>query len=315
MRAEIFQHVRQCELCQRAKPAQDARVGWHVAQPSTRPMEKLFLDFVGPLTRTRRGNCAILVILDGFSKFVWFQAVRRISSQVVQDCLEGFYFPAFGAPDMVVTDNARVFRSRQIKDLCFRWGVKHINTTPYYPQGSQAERANRNLKSALKIFHHHSQDVWDEDLPWINFAFNTATHESTKITPDKLFLGREVRSPLEARWNLSSEDSGENNSAVGRAFWDQAYANLKAARDRVARRYNAERKAHQYKPGDIVMYRKQLVSSKSRKIAGKLLLRWSEPVIVSKIVNDNNVLLVRPDTGIIVRKAHVSQLKPYTVPM
>ena len=119
MRVEIFQHVRQCDLCQRAKPAQDARVGWHVAQPSTRPMEKLFLDFVGPLTRTRRGNCAILVILDGFSKFVWFQAVRRITSQVVQDCLEGFYFPAFGAPDMVVTDNARVFRSRQIKDLCF----------------------------------------------------------------------------------------------------------------------------------------------------------------------------------------------------
>jgi hypothetical protein len=64
------------------------------------------------------------------------------------------------------------------------------------------ERANRNLKPALKIFHHESQNVWDEDLPWISTAFNTAKHESTNLTPDVLFLGREIKSPLEARWEL-----------------------------------------------------------------------------------------------------------------
>ena len=85
MRAEIFQYVRQCTLCQRAKPVQDTRVGWHAAQPSTQPKEKLFLDFVGPLNRTKRGNTGILVVLDSISKFVWFYPVRRISSQAVID--------------------------------------------------------------------------------------------------------------------------------------------------------------------------------------------------------------------------------------
>ena len=40
-----------------------------------------------------------------------------------------------------------------------------------------------------------------------------------------------------------------------------------------------------------------------------MLLRWSEPLVKSKVLKENNVLLVKPRTGAIVRKAHVSQLK------
>jgi transposase InsO family protein len=210
MRAEIFAYVRKCELCQRAKPAQNTRVGLHSADPSSRPMERLFIDFVGPLVRTKRGNMAILVILDGFSKFGTFCPVRKISAQVVTDCLERTFFPAYSTPNSIVTDNARVFCGKQFRDLCFRWGIDHITTTPYYPQSSLAERANRNLKSALKVFHHESQMTWDVDLPWLGIAFNTAVHESTKCTPDVLFLGREMRSPLEVRWDLSPEKTGNN---------------------------------------------------------------------------------------------------------
>ena len=145
MRGEIFQYVNSCELCQRAKPAQDARVGLHSSTPSSTPMEKLFIDFIGPLTRTKRGNAAILVVLDAFPKFVFFRAVRRISAQKVCDCLEGIFLPAYGTPISIVTDNARVFCGRMFKDFCFRWGIHHITTTPYYPQVSLAERANRNF--------------------------------------------------------------------------------------------------------------------------------------------------------------------------
>jgi len=78
MRTEIFQYVRRCDLCQWAKPAQNTRVGLHTAEPPSQPMEKLFVVFVGPLTLTKRGNSAILVVLDGFSKFVVFYPVRSV---------------------------------------------------------------------------------------------------------------------------------------------------------------------------------------------------------------------------------------------
>jgi len=59
------------------------------------------------------------------------------------------------------------------------------------------------------------------------------------------------------------------------------------------------------------MYRKHLVSSKAQNITGKLLLRWSQPLVIAKILNSNNVLLANPSTGMIVRKTHVRQLKTY----
>jgi len=122
----------------------------------------------------------------------------------------------------IVTDNAKVFRSKQVKDLCFSWGVSHNCTTPYYPQGSLADRDNCNLKAALKIFHHQSQNTWEEVLPWLGFAFNTASHESTQTTPDLLFLSREINSPIVSRLDLSViDDNGK--SPTGQSFWTQAY--------------------------------------------------------------------------------------------
>jgi hypothetical protein len=46
-----------------AKPAQN-----FTSQVVTKPMERTFIDFVGPIVRTSQGNLAILVVLDGFSK-------------------------------------------------------------------------------------------------------------------------------------------------------------------------------------------------------------------------------------------------------
>jgi hypothetical protein len=83
MRSEIFEYVRACDLCQRAKPAQNIAVGLHSASPMTFPMERVFIDFMGPLTRSKRGNVAILAVLDGFSKFVTFYPTRRITSNEV----------------------------------------------------------------------------------------------------------------------------------------------------------------------------------------------------------------------------------------
>jgi hypothetical protein len=92
-------------------------VGKLSAQSPSRPVEKLFVEFVGPLLRTRKGNLAILVVVDSFSKFVWFFPVKRIASSVAIECLENTYFPSFGSPTTLVTDNAKVFHSCAFKDL------------------------------------------------------------------------------------------------------------------------------------------------------------------------------------------------------
>jgi hypothetical protein len=84
--------------CQRAKPAQDSRVGLHSSQVVTRPMERIFIDFVGPIVRSRNGNVALFVVLDGFSKFVSLYPVRRISSDVKNCLVENIFFRPMESP-------------------------------------------------------------------------------------------------------------------------------------------------------------------------------------------------------------------------
>lgn len=86
---------------------------------------------------------------------------------------------------------------------------------------------------------------------------------------------------------------------------------MKQARNKVAKRYDVDRNPHEYQVGDTVVCRIRLASSKANNISAKFLLRWSKPVTIAKIVRLNVVLLVNPETGVIVRGAHVSQLKAF----
>jgi hypothetical protein len=54
-----------------------------------------------------------------------------------------------------------------------------------------------------------------------------------------------------------------------------------------------------------------LGSSRAWKGSSELVLRGSEPVVIAKLARPSVVLLANPDTGVILRRAHVSQLKPY----
>jgi hypothetical protein len=94
-------------------------------------------------------------------------------------------------------------------------------------------------------------------------------------------------------------------------FWEAALANLRKARARVAERYDAGRREAEFRVGDLVLVRLHPLSSKSQQRSAKLDFKWSVPLVIAKYVSPVTVLLANPDTGVVIRKAHVSQLKSY----
>jgi hypothetical protein len=60
-----------------------------------------------------------------------------------------------------------------------------------------------------------------------------------------------------------------------------------------------------------MVYRLNIVRNKVNQVSAKFLLKWSKPVVIAKIVRPSVVLLANPQTRVIIRKAHVSQLKSY----
>jgi hypothetical protein len=141
-------------------------------------------------------------------------------------------------------------------------------------------------------------------------AFNTAWHESTGATPASLFLGREMNHPLGLKWEFRELELQREPKELNE-FWEAALANLKKACARVAARYDVGRRPGEFQVGDSVLVRLHPLSSKSRQRSAKLDLKWSVPLIVARFLSPVTVLLANSETGVIVRKAHVSQLKPH----
>jgi hypothetical protein len=179
MDADIAAPVRACRACGLSKTAQNIYYGMLSSDVAACPMEKLFIDFVGKLPRSKSGNAYALVCVDAFTKFVWIFPVREASTATVIWALD-FVFATFGIPEVLVFDNATQFTARNFRRMCFARGIQHVTTTPYYPQPSHAEHFNRNLCAALIAYHHLDHSRWDENLTWLQFAFNTACHEAHK---------------------------------------------------------------------------------------------------------------------------------------
>ena len=154
--------------------------------------------------------------------------------------------------------------------MCFANDIKHVTTSPYYPQPSHAERFNRNLRSALIAYHAEQQDCWDQNLKWLQLAFNTALHESHKAVPFEVMFGFSPTLPLANLWNI--EDllpSDPDIKTVDR--WKEARKNLLRAHERVRSRYNQGRIPNPFKVGDLVYCQSHPISSAIDRRAANLL--------------------------------------------
>jgi hypothetical protein len=101
------------------KAGANTRMGLHTTTPTSCRMEQVFIDLWDPLEHTKRGNLAISVAMDSFSKFMAFFPVLSITSAVVCEILESPYFTAYGMPKSIVSENARHFMSRYFMIFAF----------------------------------------------------------------------------------------------------------------------------------------------------------------------------------------------------
>jgi transposase InsO family protein len=309
MDQEIRSRVRACQTCGLSKPAQNARFRLLASDVAKRPMQKIFIDYVGKHLRSKAGNSVILVCVDAFSKFVWLIPVRQATTKAYIRALQERIFSAFSVPEVLVSDNAQCFTSREFRKFCFELGVKHVTTSPYYPQPSHAERFNRNLRSALIAYHSGAHTTWDQNLTWLQLAFNTAEHESTKATPFQVIFPFRAGSPLINQWKINELLPERFNSRTLKRKWTAVKQHLLKSHAAMALRYNRNRVPQPFKVGDLVYYRNHPISHAGRQITAKLLHRWKGHFRIDCFLTPVTAKLVEPATGKFVTTAHVSLLK------
>lgn len=306
MYRDVRRFVTSCQLCKRAKPDTGRQKGLLQSERERYPLDRWFIDYIGPLPRTQRGNRYILVIVDAFSRFSWLLPTSGVTANITIKQLTNV-IQWFGPPKSVVSDNAPAFLSKVFKDFCFKQGIRHITTTAYYPKASFAERVNRNLKAALCIYHAKKPTRWDTTIPWLNQAFNTARHEVTGVSPSSLMFSYTVNHPLSNLWSLNDLLPSEITSATLRENWDRAHHNIRISHRRQADRYNQGRRPFQGKIGDMV-YIRNFTGRTGQEGEGKMRPRFRGPCRIIKILGPVN-LEVRELSSKKKFRVHVSQVK------
>jgi len=258
------------------------------------PWERISIDITGPHPRSSRSNQYILTLVDHFTKWAEAIPLRNHTAPVVARALVNHVFCRYGAPKQLLSDRGSEFQSELFAELMKWMEIDKLRTTVFKPStNGVVERFHRTLNSMLGKAVCDSQRDWDDRLPFVLAAYRASPHSSTGFSPNRLFLGRETRMPIDLVMGLQEEDKVTSQNVneyivnmqnQASAAYDLARRHLAVAAERRKSAYDIRVRDVKFSVGDWVWYwyprRYKSKSPKWQKnyVGPYLITRLIEPV-------------------------------------
>ena len=298
LKRDIEEWCVRCEICcsrkmshkQAKAPMKQYNVGL--------PMERVAIDFMGPLTKTKpqNGNAPkryLMVIGDYFTKWTEAIPLENIEAKTVARALIDQFITRFGVPLFIHTDQGASFESKLFQEICQIMGIKKTRTTKARPQSDgMIERANRTILNMLAAFVSEHQRDWDEYIPLVMMAYRSSIHESTSTSACKMTFGHEIRLPIDLLFSQPERETEE--SRYGSQYVNQlsdkmnevhefARSRLKIASDAMKKNYDIKSNLFEFQVGDAVWFYDPV-----RKVglSPKLQRPWKGPFKVMTKISD-----------------------------
>ena len=199
MKREIADLVSRCLTCRQVKAEQQKPAGKIQPLPIlVWKWDKITMDFVTRLPRTRRQHDAIWVIVDRLTKSAHFLPV---SNDDLLDKFAQLYVEEIvrlhGVPISIVSDRDPRFTSRFWSSLQDAMGTRLHFSTAFHPQiDDQSERTIQTLEDMLRACMIEFKGSWDTHLSLMEFAYNNSYQSSIGMAPFEALYGRKCRTPL-----------------------------------------------------------------------------------------------------------------------
>ena len=195
LKKDVTSFINSCHTCQvMGKP--NTTIPKYPLQPikvPEEPFQKIIIDIVGPLPKTKKGNQYILTVMCPTTRYPGGFPLKNITSKTIVSKLTQL-FTTFGIPREIQSDRGTNFTSDLFAAVLSELGITQTLSTAYHPQSQGAlERCHQTLKSLLSKFCYEQNQEWDEALPYILFAIREAPNESLGVSPFELLFGRKVR--------------------------------------------------------------------------------------------------------------------------
>lgn len=217
-----------CPSCQACKPKTGAPEGLrHALALPPHPWHTVGIDFIGPLPRSKLHESYydfLLVVVDHFSgETQLIPTSQTVSANELADIWLTSLYPHHGLPRQIVSDRDVRFIGQFWQILHARLGTTLSMSSSYHPQSNgKVERTNRTINSILRQLVNEYQTDWVVQLPFVQFAINSAQSESTGHAPFELTRGylpaslSSILSPKEAETAVGRADDASRFVARAR---------------------------------------------------------------------------------------------------
>lgn len=266
--ADVENYCRNCSVCKEARANHGKALGMLTMPPiPSGPFARVHLDSIYGLPRGVDGRRYILVVMCSFSKYIFAEAVTRLTARSIIIALTSI-FTRFGQPGLVVSDNGSEFKSEELSDFLTQWGVQWMFSSPHNPQANgQAEAGvkivSRRLRSMVHGYIKQStrkttQGLWPRILPYAEMTYNHTPNDITGFSPYELVFGKTPPLPIRIPDMPDELTKASANDHVNflrmnlEEFNTLASSNLVARQEAMEKQYNRFRSALMVKPGDWV---------------------------------------------------------------
>ncbi|GFU32785.1 hypothetical protein TNCV_318261 [Trichonephila clavipes] len=171
------------------------------------PFEIVNIDVIGPIQPSSgRGHKYVLCMMDQHTRWPEAVPLRSLTAKNACDSLLQI-FSRTGIPSIIASDQGTNFKSALTQEFTKRIGSSPRFSCPGYPASNGlVERWNKVLKDMIHHVIREDPRSWDQQLPFLLFAYREVPNTTTGVSPFRLLYGREARGPLAI---LKSSCAGE----------------------------------------------------------------------------------------------------------
>ena len=139
LKDDIQKRIQQCLDCQLGKLTRvKTRQPLVITDTPGIALDKIAMDIVGPLPKTKAQNEYILTMQDQLSKLCVAVPFKDATASSIADAFIKRWICVYGSPRIILTDQGQNFLSTLLKRIAKRFKIKQVKTTAFHPQSNSS---------------------------------------------------------------------------------------------------------------------------------------------------------------------------------
>ena len=295
-------YIKGCHICQLSRNEKPPSRHFQTRiNPNYVPMSRLSMD-LKVMPKSQKGHRYILCVIDEVTNYLITVPIFQARSEEVGEALLEHVITKHCIPDYIIMDQDSAFMSSLMTYLFHRLNIKIKTIAPYNHQSLQAEHGIKSLTCILTKHLTGLGQMWTKYLSLATFTYNTFNSPNLRnYSPYELTFGRKPKLLLNTETNPDikvSKNFKEYYDLLNKRikYLQDILFNFKSQRLTMI---NKNRENFQYRGGDLIYIISPLTSQLGTN-SQKITVKYVGPVVVYKIIDPHNYLLMTLD-GVMLR--------------